>query len=242
MKAYKQLPNQLLSSKIRTAVLASLALISPATGIRAEPLSSPQETPAAHQHRHVEAHGPHHPKGKQWIPALENPERDQWQKPEQVVAALKIQSGEVIADIGAGSGYFTRRFARHAAKVFAVEIDPELVTYLREHRPGNVVVIQADPDDPKLPPASVDTVFICNVLHHIENRPAYYQKLKQALKPGGRIVIIDFYRKPLPVGPPPSMKLAKEEVISELTAAGFQLIQSLDFLPYQYFLIFRVHP
>ena len=76
------------------------------------------------------------------------------------------------------------------------------------------------------------------MLHHIENRAAYYPKLAKALKPGGRIVVIEFYKKDLPVGPPPSMKLSDEEVIAELKAAGFTLAKRLDILPYQYYLFF----
>ncbi|MCC6588963.1 MAG: hypothetical protein IT168_19860 [Bryobacterales bacterium] len=80
---------------------------------------------------------------------------------------------------------------------------------------------------------------ICDVLHHIENRPAYYAKLKAALKPGGRIVNIDFYKKPLPVGPPPPMKLTPEQAEKEFAAAGFRLDKSHSMLPYQYFQEFR---
>ena len=82
-------------------------------------------------------------------------------------------------------------------------------------------------------------VFFCDVLHHIENRPAYYAKLAKALKPGGRIVVIDFYTKPLPVGPPPDMKLSDEQVIAEFRKAGFTLSKRVDTLPYQYFLFFE---
>jgi ubiquinone/menaquinone biosynthesis C-methylase UbiE len=102
-----------------------------------------------------------------------------------------------------------------------------------------IKTVHATPDDPKLAPASVDTVFICDVLHHIDHRGAYYAKLDAALKPGGRIVIIDFYKKQLPVGPPVSMKLSEEEVIGELKKAGFAKTASYDFLPHQYFLVFE---
>lgn len=84
-------------------------------------------------------------------------------------------------------------------------------------------------------------IFFCDVLHHIENRQAYYVKLSRVLKPGGRIVVIDFYKKPLPVGPPESMKLSEKEVITEFQKAGFGLRKRLDILPYQYFLFFERH-
>ncbi len=175
-----------------------------------------------------------------YVRFLENPQRDQWQKPHEVIQALDFRPGESVADIGAGTGYFSRRFARHAAKVYAVDIDASLLERARKNAPPNVEFILAAPDDPKLPERSVDTIFFCNVLHHIENRPAYYAKLKRALKPGGRIVNIDFHKRPLPVGPPVDHKLSEEQVVEEFQAAGFELNRSFDFLPYQYFLVFEL--
>ena len=87
----------------------------------------------------------------------------------------------------------------------------------------------------------VDTIFFCDVLHHIDNRPAYYAKVAKAMKVGGRILVIDFYKKDLPVGPPETMKLSTEEVILEFENAGFKLVKRLDILPYQYYLFFERH-
>jgi ubiquinone/menaquinone biosynthesis C-methylase UbiE len=170
---------------------------------------------------------------------LEDPSRDAWQKPHAVVMALDLKPADTVADIGAGSGYFARRFALHAGRVYAVDIDEKLLAMVRSKAPGNLERIVAAPDDPRLPSQSVDMIFFCDVLHHIENRPAYYVKLVKALKPGGRIVVIDFYKKPLPVGPPESMKLSEQEVISEFQKAGFALSKRVDILPYQYFLFFE---
>jgi ubiquinone/menaquinone biosynthesis C-methylase UbiE len=156
-----------------------------------------------------------------------------------VVEALAIRPDEVIADIGAGTGYFSRRFARHAAKVYAVDINPKLLAMAAKGAPQNLETITAGPDDPKLPEARVDTIFFCNVLHHIHNRPAYYARLLKALKPGGRIVDIDFHKRPLPVGPPVDMKIAEKYVVAEFSAAGMELAASHDFLPHQYFLVFE---
>lgn len=176
----------------------------------------------------------------EYAKVLEASSRDAWQKPHEVMQALALKKDEVVADLGAGSGYFTRRLARHAAKVYAVDIDAKLLEKTKSSSPENVETVLATHDDPKLAPSSVDTIFICNVLHHIEGRPAYYAKLKAALKPGGRIVNIDFYKRKLPVGPPVSMKLSEEEVEAEFKAAGFALDRSHTFLPNQYFLEFRV--
>lgn len=182
-------------------------------------------------------HPPH--SSEEYIRALDDPARDAWQMPHEVIMALGLKPGEVVADIGAGTGYFARRFARHAAKVYAVDIDRKLLAAAAKGAPPNLLTVHAEPDDPKLPAAAIDTIFFCNVLHHISNRPAYYAKLARALKPGGRIVNIDFHKKPLPVGPPERMKLSEEEVVKEMAAAGFVKTRSVSVLPYQYFLEFR---
>jgi ubiquinone/menaquinone biosynthesis C-methylase UbiE len=183
----------------------------------------------------------HHPprSAEEYAKILENPARDAWQKPHEIVGALKLRSDEVVADIGAGSGYFARRFAHHAGKVYAVDIDPKLLEMIAKEAPKNIETVLAAPDDPKLAPSSVDTIYICDVLHHIDGRPAYYAKLARALKPGGRIVIVDFHKRELPVGPPMAMKIAEADVVKELSAAGFRLSRSFDFLPHQYFLVFE---
>lgn len=186
-------------------------------------------------------HERHHPPRNEgaYDRALEAPSRAEWQQPDKVVEALKLSRDEVVADIGAGTGYFSRRFAPLVAKVYAVDVSRKRLKRLEEAGLPNVEIVHAEPDDPKLPEAAVDTIFFCNVLHHIEDRPAYYEKLARALKPGGRVVNIDFYKRELPVGPPLSMKLTREEVIAEFEKAGFRLDEEFDFLPYQYFLIFK---
>jgi len=184
-------------------------------------------------------HQHHPPSSDEYAKVLDDPSRDEWQKPHDVVMALNLKPAETIADIGAGTGYFARRFANHAGKVYAVDIDEKLLAIAGNHAPPNLETVVATPHDPRLPLRSVDIVFFCDVLHHIENRPAYYAKIAEALKPGGRVVVIDFYEKPLPVGPPPSMKLSDNAVIEEFQKAGFKLSKRLDTLPYQYFLFFE---
>lgn len=185
-------------------------------------------------------HQHHPPSSDEYAKVLEDPSRDAWQKPHEVVMALDLKPTEVVADIGAGTGYFARRFAHHAGKVYAVDIDATLLAVAHSQAPANLETVLATPDDPHLPAQSVDLIFFCDVLHHIENRQAYYAKLAKVLKPGGRIVVIDFYKKDLPVGPPPSMKIAEQDVIAELQRAGFGLSKRLDILPYQYFLFFEL--
>jgi ubiquinone/menaquinone biosynthesis C-methylase UbiE len=190
----------------------------------------------------------HHPpeSTSAYIRALEDPGRIEWQKPDEVVKKLGLKAGEAVADLGAGSGYFTLRFAQAvgpAGRVYAVDISPGMLDYLEGHakeaRLENIQPILAEPHDPKLPASSVDLIFICDTLHHISDRAAYYPLLARALRPGGRLVDIDFYKKPLPVGPPVTMKIAKEEMIEEVKPAGFHLVKEFDFLPYQYFLVFQ---
>lgn len=184
-------------------------------------------------------HQHHPPSSGEYAKVLEDPSRDEWQKPHDVVMALDLKSTDTIADIGSGTGYFARRFAMHAGKVYAVDIDEKLLEIARGAGLPNLETVLAAPDDPHLPSGKIDTIFFCDVLHHIDNRPAYYAKLAMALKTGGRVVVIDFYKKDLPVGPPPAMKLSAEEIILEFRNAGFALAKRLDILPYQYYLFFE---
>jgi arsenite methyltransferase len=183
----------------------------------------------------------HHPpvSASEYARVLEDPGRDAWQQPHEVVMALGLKPDQAIADIGAGSGYFTRRFAHHAGKVYAVDIDGQLLDIIRREALPNVVTILAAPDDPRLPPRSADVIFFCDVLHHIQNRGQYLPKLAAALKPGGRVVDVDFYKRELPIGPPLAMKLSEDEVIAEFKTAGFRLAERREFLRYQYFLVFE---
>ncbi len=181
-----------------------------------------------------------------YIHHLEDPQRADWQKPEDVMAKLGLKPGDAVADLGAGSGYFTLRLARAVGpqgKVYAVDVIPEMLDYIRQRAQlvgvKNIQLVQALPQDPKLLPASVDLIFICDTLHHISDRRTYFPLLARALRPGGRLVNVDFYKKPLPFGPPLEMKIDKPEMIAEAQSAGFHMVQDFDFLPYQYFLIFQ---
>jgi len=186
------------------------------------------------------------PTTNSYIQHLEDPGRAAWQKPDEVVQVLNLKSGQIVADIGAGSGYFTVPFAHRvgpAGKVYAVDIDREMLAYIEQRAQQeslqNIQTVLADPHNPKLAPASVDLIFICATLHHITDRAKYYPLLAQALRPGGRVVNIDFEKRPLPVGPSLEMKIARADVLSEFAAAGFHLAKEFDFLPYEYFLVFE---
>jgi predicted methyltransferase len=181
---------------------------------------------------------------KAYIAALDDPARDAWQKPHEVLEALGVRDGQVVADIGAGSGYFTLRLAHHvgsSGRVYAVDISRDMIAEVTRRASAanlaNVTPTLAGPADPLLPPGSLDLVFVCDTWHHVEDRVAYARTVARALKPGGRLVIVDF-RKDAPVGPPPGMKLTRDEVVSELERAGFVLSREHGFLPHQYFLEF----
>ena len=182
---------------------------------------------------------------KAYIGALEDPKRDAYQKPHEVLTALNLKPGEVIADIGAGSGYFTFRIAHHVGakgKVFAVDVSPDMIRHMnrriRDSKAANVVSVLAEPDDPLLGERSIDRFFICNVWHHVENPTKYLSMMKKMLKPGGEIVVIDFHKKELPFGPPLEMKIAREDLLKQMEANGFLVTKEHTFLPYQYFLVF----
>jgi arsenite methyltransferase len=194
---------------------------------------------------------------KAYIAALENPKRDAYQKPDEVIAALAVREGEVIADIGSGSGYFTLRLAEAVGakgRVYGVDVSPDMIIHLnrriRDLGVRNVTTILAPPDDPLLPDASIDRFFICDVWHHVENQAQYLALMKKMLKrggggappleKGGQVVMIDFHKKALPVGPPLEMKIAREDLIAQMQKHGFKVVKEHTFLPHQYFLVFQV--
>lgn len=180
-----------------------------------------------------------------WVQAFEEPGRDAWQKPEQVVAWLALRPGQVVADLGAASGYFTRPLARAVAPggyALGLEVEPGFFEPLHRlaEKAGvfNVGTWLCAVDDPRLPAASVDLVFICDTLHHLTERPTYYAKLRAALRPGGRVAVVDFFPdRDIPVGPKKSERLSPEQVSGELQAAGFHISSNLDLLPYQYIVV-----
>jgi len=185
-----------------------------------------------------------------WSRIFDDPARDAWQKPAELVAALALAAGATVADVGAGTGYFSRHLSEAAGPdgaVLAADTEPALVGHLRrraeQERLANVVPILASPDNPRLPAGACDVVLIVNTWHHIDDRVAYAHRLAAALKPTGRVVIVDFHKRELPVGPPLDHKLAREQVIDEMTQSGYRLTDEPDVLPYQYVLSFtRTEP
>ncbi len=180
------------------------------------------------------------------IASFENPERASWQKPDEIVAALKLKKGDVVADIGAGTGYFSRRFAKAVGpqgKVYAVDIAADILDYLKQEagkqQLSNIETVVSREGDPLLPKDSVNLAFFCDVTHHVANRVEFYRKLAVAMKNKGRMAIVD-YPPDSPHHPHrPEELVPQSQVIAEAREAGFKLIHEYRFLPRQYFLLFQ---
>jgi ubiquinone/menaquinone biosynthesis C-methylase UbiE len=176
---------------------------------------------------------------------LDGADRDTWQKPDQVIAALRLEPGDVVADVGAGTGYFTERLARAvgaAGRVYATDVQDEMLDALErrvaEQSLANVAVVRAGFDDPALPAGCCDLVFLANVYKEIDDRVAWARRLQPALRPGGRVAIVEFRPDAAGIGPPEEVRLAETQVRAELAAAGFAAVERHDFLPRQYFVVF----
>lgn len=212
----------------------------------------------AHHHGHAGGHEPGQPGHGQaqegdrprdqhgnpldleaYLDKLESPERAAWQKPDELVSALRLPPGAVAADVGAGPGYFTLRLARAvgpAGTVFGLDVEPRMTELLsrRAQQAGlaNVVPVLA-PGGDGLPPRPCDLILIVNAFHHFPDGPGYLARLASALAPGGRIALVEFHEGELPVGPPPGHKVTRAQLDAAVAAAGLSVQEELLFLPYQ---------
>jgi predicted methyltransferase len=193
------------------------------------------QSPHTHEHSFGDA--------EKWSKVFDDPNRDAWQKPHEVIQALALREDAVVADIGSGTGYFAVRFARMVPKgrVYGVDTEPDMVKFLAERAKkeglGNLTALRASPGNPQLP-EKADLVVLVDVYHHIGNREHYFGGLRDSLKPGGRVAVIDF-RMESPEGPPKAARIAPARVKSELKQAGYALEREHSFLPNQYFLVFQ---
>jgi SAM-dependent methyltransferase len=176
-------------------------------------------------------------KADEWAKVFDDPARDAWQKPEQVIDALALTPNAKVADVGAGTGYFAARIAKRIPNgvVYAVDVEPDMVRFLGDRAKKdslqNLRAVLSAADDAKIP-EPVDLVLVVDTYHHIPNRKAYFAKI-QATK----LAIIDFTRAS-PMGPPPEHRIPPESVDAELAAAGWHRSGAHDFLPHQYFLVY----
>ncbi|HUQ08027.1 MAG TPA: class I SAM-dependent methyltransferase [Kofleriaceae bacterium] len=210
--------------------------------------------PAEPEHAQHGQHGQHGQKGQHagpsdhfhhsfddaetWAAVFDDPARDEWQKPDELVAALKLAPDARVADVGAGTGYFAVRLARAVpqGKVYAIDIEPDMIRYMgeRAQREGlaNLAAVLGTADDARIP-EPVDVVLVVDTYHHIADRTAYFRRLAGSLRPGGRVVIVDFTADS-PIGPPVEHRLSVGRVVAELGDAGYVETARHDFLPNQY--------
>ena len=180
---------------------------------------------------------------ERYAKSFDDPARDGWQLPDRVIDALKLSPDASVADIGAGTGYFSVRLARAVpqGKVYAVDVEPSMLEYIRKRVAGaglsNVETVRAGAGSPNLPKA-VDVVLIVDTYHHLPARATYFRDLTKSLTPRGRVAIVDF-RKDSPEGPPPEFRFEADQIIDEMRLAGYAVEARHDFLPRQHFLVFK---
>jgi predicted methyltransferase len=176
---------------------------------------------------------------------LDAPDRDLWQRPDQIMDAMGIADGSVVADIGAGSGWFTIRLARRVGPqglVYAEDVQKEMLTAI-SRRVGREGLVNVQPrlglnNDPRLPPNSLDAALMVDTYHEMENRVAVLSSLARSLKPQGRLGVVDFKLDGTGPGPDAEERVSPDVVVKDAKEAGLRLIRNEPFLPYQYFLIF----
>jgi predicted methyltransferase len=225
-----------------------LALVTALSGGCNERSTENQPELAAPAGTHEHTTGSEHPfpDPQTYADRLDDPERDDWQKPREVVEHLECRPGMTVVDLGAGTGYFIGYLSEAVGpqgRVLALDIERSMVDaiyarikrdQLRNVKPGMVTA-----DDPAITRRSVDRILVVNTWHHVSNRVQYSEKLLAALRPGGVVLIVDFTLES-PHGPPPQMRLTHDTVRLELEAAGFETELLDESLPYQYLVVGRL--
>ena len=208
-----------------------------------------QEDKHKYDHNHQHEHGHEHNGGAnhymhqssmdELVERFESKERDKYQQPEKVLEYLGDIKGKKIMDIGAGTGYFSVKLAAKGANVIAADVSDDFQDYLKkrikEEGISNIELRKLPYDSPELKKNEVDKVLIVNTYHHIEDRIAYFKKVRKGINSEGELVIIDFFKAELPVGPPVGHKIARDDVVLELKKAGFtEFVVEVSLLDYQY--------
>lgn len=241
-----------------------LTLVTACAGARAVPTAHTMQHGPHAMHQHGAQHGAtalhgghetgHRGQGmhhrfddpERWAAVFDDPARDAWQQPDALVRWLALAPDARVADLGAGTGYFSVRLARvvPSGRVYAQDIEPALLRHLRARAErddlANVRIVLGTTDDPLLP-ERVDLALMVDTYHHIADRVAYFTRVRERLRPGGRVVIVDF-RPASSMGPPAEHKVSPETVTSEMARAGFVAEGRFDALSEQYVLAFRAAP
>jgi len=180
-------------------------------------------------------------------PFFNRPQRDKEERPEQLLSALQIRPGATVADIGSGTGYFTWRLAQHVGKqgkVYAVDVQQSMLDLTKAavaaHKLSNVEYVLATKSSPRLPERSVDFVFIAYAYHEFGDPDAVMAAIRRALKPGGRVLVLEYAKESSIAPASPLHKMSFEEIRREIQPMGFVIDQLLDFLPVQHGVIFTI--
>ena len=184
--------------------------------------------------------------GHQGAPWLERPEREAEEAPSKAVAALELRPGQIVADVGAGSGYYTMLLSEAVGprgRVYATDIQPEMLALIKkkiEKGPvSNVELILGTPTESRLPDAGIDLALMVDVYHELAQPQAFLKSLKRALKPDGRLVLIEFRKESPWVPIREEHKMTIHEARLELEADGYRFERVIDVLPWQHILVFR---
>jgi len=180
-----------------------------------------------------------------WSKEFDDPRRDAWQRPDEVVTLLALEPGMTVVDLGAGTGYFEQRLGARvgaSGRVLALDPEPNMVAFMRdrferEHL-ANVEARSCPLDSTGLAPGSVDRVLIVDTWHHIDNRQKYAKHLASILRPSGFVMVVDFTLE-TDKGPPRHHRIAPAQVVSELAAGGLDATAVPETLPDQYIVIAR---
>lgn len=203
------------------------------------------ESNEGHEHNH--GHANHHMNKTSFedlVKNFESADRDEWQKPNEVIRFLGDLKNKTIIDIGAGTGYFEFKMNEPSAKIIAADVDERFIKYLNDRIAseikGNISSRKAEYEKPPVTEQEADIIFMVDVYHHIENRKDYFTMVKKGLKPNGEMVIVDFKKGDFEQGPPNEIKIDPQTVINEMKLAGFDLVsQDTTTLKYQYLLKFK---
>jgi ubiquinone/menaquinone biosynthesis C-methylase UbiE len=237
------------------ALAVTLSIAPGCGGSQAADATQPKRADDPHgQHAHPDSHaqsGKHShmahrfERAEDWARLFDHPSRDQWQKPDEVVALTDLAAGMTVVDVGAGTGYFMSRLSRAVGPegaVVATDIEQDMVRYMKDRaareKLANVRVLAAPANDVGVPVSSADRILIVDVWHHIADRERYASRVAGALKPDGAVIVVDFTMETRR-GPPPRHRLSPDRVIAELEAGGLDAELVSESLPDQYVVIGR---